>query len=63
MSLPLELNCLVLGNDSSLVFPVEIAGTESVGTLRESIKDKKKSAFDDVPAHTLNFFYGLISCG
>ena len=56
MSLPLKLNCLVLGNDPSLIFPVEIAGTESVGALRESIKDKKKSAFDDVPAHTLNIF-------
>lgn len=56
MSPPLELNCLVLGNDPSRVFPVQIAGTESVGALRESIKDKKKLAFDDVPAHTLNIF-------
>ena len=52
MSLPLELDCLVLGNNPSRVFPVEIAATKSVGSLRELIKDKKKFAFDHVPAHT-----------
>lgn len=46
MSLPLELNCLDLGNDPNLVFQVEIAGAKSVGTLREFIKDKKKFVFD-----------------
>ena len=38
------------------VFPVKIDGTESVGTLKEVIKDKKKPAFDLVPADTLELF-------
>jgi hypothetical protein len=56
MSLTLELNCLVLGDDPSHVFPVKIASTESVGTLKEAIKDKKKHAFQHVDADTLDIF-------
>ena len=36
------------------VFPVKIASTESVGALKELIKDKKKHAFERVDADTLN---------
>jgi len=56
MSLQLELNCLVLGADISSIFPVKIANTESVGTFKELIKDKKRPAFDHVPADTLKLF-------
>ena len=47
------LNCLVLGDDASRVFPVEIANSKTVGDLRDAIKDKKRPAFDHVPADTL----------
>jgi hypothetical protein len=38
----LELNCLVLGDDLSHIFTIEIADTKTVGTLRKVIKDEKK---------------------
>jgi hypothetical protein len=56
MSRPLELNCLVLGQDIKRIFPVKIDGTESIGTLKEFIKDKKKPQFDNVPADSLEIF-------
>jgi hypothetical protein len=56
MSLPLELNCLVLGDDPTHAFPVKIASTESVGTLKKAIKDEKKPVFDHIPADALNIF-------
>jgi Crinkler effector protein N-terminal domain len=49
----LEINCLVHGEPRSHIFPVKIAGTESVGALKKAIKDEKKPAFDHVPADTL----------
>jgi hypothetical protein len=48
-----DLNCLVLGDDPSRVFPVRIAATDSVGILRKLIKDEKKHAFEHVDADTL----------
>jgi len=56
MSHILELNALVFGDNQSQVFPVKIAATESVGTLKNLIKDKKKAAFDHIPADTLDIF-------
>src|ERR1700738_4202598 len=56
MSLALELNCLVLGDDTSHIFTIDIGGTKKVSTLKELIKDKNKPAFDHVPAHALNIF-------
>jgi hypothetical protein len=53
MSGTLDLNCLVLGHDASHIFPVEIAERKTVGALRDAIKDKKRPAFDHVPADTL----------
>lgn len=50
------LNCLVLGESSNHIFPVKIAATESVGSLREAIKEKKHPAFDHIPADTLNLW-------
>jgi hypothetical protein len=56
MSLPLELNCLVLGDDPSHVFTIEIADSKNVSALKELIKEKKKPVFDHVPADALNIF-------
>ena len=42
MSLQLCLNCWVIGDEAGRVFPVNIAGTESVGTLKKAIKEKNQ---------------------
>jgi hypothetical protein len=52
MSGTLNLNCLVLGHDASHIFPIEIAESKTVDTLRKAIKDEKRPAFDHVPADT-----------
>jgi len=52
-SQPLELNCLVLGDDSSHIFSVKIASTESVFTLKKAIRDEKNNAFQHVDADSL----------
>jgi hypothetical protein len=56
ISLTLKLNCLVLGDDPSHVFTIEIVDSKNVSALKELIKDKKKPAFDHVPADSLNLF-------
>ena len=56
MSLPLELNCIVFGDDSRRIFPIEINGTKKVGDLKELMKDKKKPLFDHIPADALDLF-------
>ena len=53
MSRILELYCWVLGDQADRVFPVKIAGTESVGNLKDAIKEK---AFNHIPAHTLDLW-------
>ena len=52
----LELNCLVLGDDPSHVFPVKIADSESIGSLKKAIREEKKHAFQDVDADSLKLF-------
>ena len=49
----LELNCFVHDDDPRHVFPVKIARTESVGTLKRSIKDDNPESFRDVDARSL----------
>jgi hypothetical protein len=49
----LEINCLVLGEPRGHIFPVKIARTESVGALKDAIKEKKQLAFQNVDADTL----------
>jgi hypothetical protein len=49
----LELNCLVQGDNLRNAFPVKVDITETVGTLKELIKDKKKHAFQHVDTNTL----------
>ena len=58
MSDTLELNCWVLsdGYDPRRIFPVKIAKNETVGTLREAIKEKKKPAFDHLTADSLDLW-------
>ena len=43
----------MLGDDASHIFPVEIVNSKTVGALREVIKEKKRPAFDHIPADTL----------
>src|SRR6267154_5084720 len=52
----LELNCFVHDDDPRYVFPVKIARTESVGTLKRSIKDDNPESFRDVDARSLVLF-------
>jgi len=52
----LLLNCWVLDEDSTRIFPVEIDHNKNVGALREAIKEKKKPAFDDVTADSLDLW-------
>ena len=50
---PLELNCLVIGDDPSHLFTVKISDTESVSILKEEIWKKNPNAFNGVDANTL----------
>jgi hypothetical protein len=50
---PLELNCLVLGQDRSHVFRVSLPQTRYIEDLKKGIREKKKPEFDHVPADTL----------
>ena len=51
-----ELNCWVLGDDSSHVFAVNIARLEVVSFLKEAIKDKTKSVFGGIDARSLRLW-------
>lgn len=53
---PLHLNCIVLGDDPSHIFPINIAQTRTVGDLKDMIKDKKKRYFDHVDADSLKLW-------
>jgi Crinkler effector protein N-terminal domain len=59
----LELNCFVHGDDPRHVFPVKIASTESVGTLKEVIKEKKKVALEHVDADALSLWKVSMAVG
>ena len=52
----LELNCFVHDDDPRHVFPVKIARTESVGTLKKAIKEEKKVALKHVDAGALQLW-------
>ena len=53
MAATLKLNCWVLGDDVSQVFPIKIANTESVGTLKKVIRDENSESFHDIDARSL----------
>jgi Crinkler effector protein N-terminal domain len=55
MSAVFDINCWVIGEETSRVFPVKIPVTESVGTLRDAIKEKKQ-AFRNIDADTLELW-------
>jgi hypothetical protein len=42
----LELNCLVLGDDLSHIFTIEIPDSKTVSTLQKAIKDEKFSSLN-----------------
>ena len=50
----LLLNCWVLGEDTTRIFPVEIDRDKNVGGLKKAIKEEKKPAFDNITADSLN---------
>jgi len=52
----IKLNCFVLGDDSSRVFEIKIALTESVSALKELVKEKRRPLFDHVPADHLDLW-------
>jgi hypothetical protein len=54
MATPLRLNCWVLGEESTRIFPVEIDCDENVGALKKAIKEEKKQAFDHIDADSLD---------
>jgi len=49
----LDLNCWVLGDSRTCVFPIKISKSETVGALKDAIKDKNKPIFDHIPANAL----------
>jgi len=51
---------LVLGDDLSHIFTIEIPDIKTVGTLKDRVKDKKKPAFDHIPADNLALW--KVSC-
>ena len=52
----LTLNCLVRGDHPNRIFQVKIAPTESVGALKEAIKEKKEKTFEHVDADALGLW-------
>ncbi|KAI6026765.1 hypothetical protein BKA83DRAFT_4247507 [Pisolithus microcarpus] len=48
-----ELNCFILGDDSSRIFGVEILNTENVSTLKDLIKEKLSPKLNYVAASDL----------
>jgi hypothetical protein len=44
----------VFGEHPTRIFPVEIDPDKNVGGLKEAIKEKKKPAFDDITADSLD---------
>jgi hypothetical protein len=51
----LKLNCFVYGDDPRNVFPVKIASTETVGTLKKVIRGETP-AFDGFATDTLSLW-------
>jgi hypothetical protein len=56
LSPELQLNCWLVGDDASQIFPVKITKTETVGTLRKAIKEEKKIAFQYVDPDSLRLW-------
>ena len=52
----INLNCLILGDDTSNIFKVQIASTATVGALKAAIKEKRENAFRNVDANALQLW-------
>jgi Crinkler effector protein N-terminal domain len=63
MATPLNLNCWVLGEDSTRIFSVEIDRDKNVGGLKQAIKEKKVPAFDRIDADSLDVWNVSIPIG
>ena len=57
----IELNCWVLGDGSSDVFPVEIAENKTVGTLKDKIMEKNPD-LGNCPARHLTLWKVSVPC-
>ena len=62
MSNQLSLNCWVFGEKADRIFPVKIAGTESVGTLKKAIKEENSIAFQHVDAVAIDLWQVSVPC-
>jgi hypothetical protein len=52
----LNLNCYLLGDDPSRIFPVEVEQHKNVGDLKKKIKEDRAHALADVDASDLDVF-------
>jgi Crinkler effector protein N-terminal domain len=52
----LELNCLVLGQDSSHIFLIRIPANQTVYDVKKAIREEKKPTFREVNADDLQLF-------
>jgi Crinkler effector protein N-terminal domain len=56
MTNALKLNCLVLGQDSSHIFLIEIPVNKSVYNLKKAIREENEPTFREFDAHDLQLF-------
>ncbi|KAF9232338.1 hypothetical protein BU15DRAFT_17722, partial [Melanogaster broomeanus] len=52
----ITLNCLVYGQNIHTIFPIKISNTESIGALKDVIKEKNPVDFADVDAKVLALY-------
>jgi hypothetical protein len=52
----IDLNCWVAGDPPERVFSVKIEATEKVSALKDAIKKKKKPAFNNITADSLDLW-------
>ena len=52
----LLVHCWIYGDDTYTTFPVEISSTETVGLLKDIIKDKNSVSFSSVDALQLRLY-------
>ena len=52
----IELNCFLRDDDPRHIFPIKIASTESVGTLKKAIKEEMKVTLEYVDAVALQLW-------
>jgi len=50
----MSLNCSILGPDVDNAFPVKISRGETVGALKDAIKEKKTPELDHIAADRLD---------